>query len=202
AGSVIAALTTAGYAVVPIGITRDGRWVLESGDADALRISPAGELPEVDEGGAGLVLAPGGDLVALDPGTVPGELSSVDVVFPVLHGPWGEDGTIQGLLELADVRYVGSGVLASAVGMDKHAMKLQLLAQGLPVLPYTVISARTWESDRARAREAVASLGFPVFVKPARGGSSIGISRVDALEELDAAVELARQHDPKVLVEA
>src|SRR5690606_3402068 len=108
AGSVIAALTTAGYAVVPIGITRDGRWVLESGDADALRISPAGELPEVDEGGAGLVLAPGGDLVALDPGTVPGELSSVDVVFPVLHGPWGEDGTIQGLLELADVRYVGS----------------------------------------------------------------------------------------------
>lgn len=202
AGSVIDALTSAGYDVVPIGIARDGRWVLESRDPAALRISEQGALPEVTTDGTGLVLAPGGNLVALDAGDLPAELSEVDVVFPVLHGPWGEDGTIQGLLELADVRYVGSGVLASAVGMDKHAMKLHLMAQGLPVLPYAVITERTWETDRAAAREAVASLGFPVFVKPARGGSSIGISKVGSLEELDEAVELARQHDPKVLVEA
>jgi D-alanine-D-alanine ligase len=132
---------------------------------------------------------------------VPRTLGEVDVVFPLLHGPWGEDGTLQGLLEMSGVRYVGSGVLASAVGMDKHYMKVVLASHGLPVLPYTVITPAGWENDRAACAESVASLGYPVFVKPARGGSSIGISKVHGPDELDAAVEEARRHDPKVLVE-
>ena len=141
------------------------------------------------------------ELVVHEPSAVPRTLGEVDVVFPLLHGPWGEDGTLQGLLEMAGVRYVGSGVLASAVGMDKHYMKVVLASHGLPVLPYAVISPRDWESDRAACVESVASLGYPVFVKPARGGSSIGISKVHGPDELDAAVEEARRHDPKVLVE-
>jgi hypothetical protein len=124
------------------------------------------------------------------------------VVFPLLHGPFGEDGTIQGLLEMAGVRYVGAGVLASAVGMDKHYMKLVFQTAGLPVTPYTVVTPRQWREDKGVVREAVASLGYPVFVKPARAGSSFGISKVHDESELDDAVEEARRHDPKVLVEA
>jgi D-alanine-D-alanine ligase len=123
-------------------------------------------------------------------------------VFPLLHGPWGEDGTIQGLLEIAGVRYVGSGVLASAVGMDKEYMKVAFTAAGLPVLPYVVVRPREWERDPAVTRDAVEALGWPVFVKPARAGSSIGVSKVHSREELDPAIEYARAHDPKVLVEA
>jgi D-alanine-D-alanine ligase len=143
----------------------------------------------------------GSELVVHEPGSVPRTLGEVDAVFPLLHGPWGEDGTIQGLLEMAGVRYVGAGVLASAVGMDKHYMKIVFQSQGLPVLPYTVITTRLWETDRAACHESVDSLGYPVFVKPCRGGSSIGISKVHDSSELDAAVEEARRHDPKVLVE-
>ena len=98
-------------------------------------------------------------------------------MFPLLHGPWGEDGTIQGLFEIAGIRYVGSGVLASAVGMDKHYMKVVLAGAGLPVMPYVVIKPREWERDPAAVRESVESLGYPVFVKPARGGSSLGITQ-------------------------
>jgi D-alanine-D-alanine ligase len=123
------------------------------------------------------------------------------VVFPLLHGPWGEDGTIQGLLEMAGVRYVGAGVLASAVGMDKQYMKVILQAHGLPVLPYTVITERDWRRDQPAAVETVDSLGYPVFVKPSRGGSSIGIGKVHSRDELDAAIAEAVRHDPKVLVE-
>jgi len=123
------------------------------------------------------------------------------VVFPLLHGPWGEDGSIQGLFEMADVRYVGAGVLASAVGMDKHYMKVVFQAHGLPVLPYAVLKPREWERDRAACLESVEALTYPVFVKPARGGSSLGISRVDDGAGLVAAVEHARGYDPKVIVE-
>src|SRR5690606_27825499 len=130
------------------------------------------------------------------------ELGPVDVVFPLLHGPYGEDGTLQGMLELAGVRYVGAGVLASAVSMDKQFMKLVLSGQGLPVGPYTVIPPGEWERDRATWEETIATLGLPVFVKPARAGSSLGISRVTSLDELGAAIAVAREHDPKVLVEA
>ncbi|MGA9750084.1 MAG: D-alanine--D-alanine ligase family protein [Nocardioides sp.] len=204
AGSVLRAIDTDRYDVIPVGITHDGRWVLESGDPERLTITTGDKLPEVDPTRATVALASeshGSELVVHEPSAVPQTLGEVDVVFPLLHGPWGEDGTIQGLLEMAGVRYVGAGVLASAVGMDKHYMKIVFQAQGLPVLPYTVITPRGWETDRAACHESVDSLGYPVFVKPCRGGSSIGISKVHDASELDAAVEEARVHDPKVLVE-
>jgi D-alanine-D-alanine ligase len=204
AGSVLAAIDPERYDVVPVGITHDGRWVLESDDPERLAITSADKLPEVDPTRATVALSSeheSSELVVHEPSAVPRTLGEVDVVFPLLHGPWGEDGTIQGLLEMAGVRYVGAGVLASAVGMDKHYMKLVLQAHGLPVLPYTVITPRGWELDRAACVETVDSLGYPVFVKPARGGSSLGISKVHERDELVAAVQEARRHDPKVLVE-
>ena len=205
AGSVLQAIDTERYDVVPVGITHEGRWVLESDDPARLAITSADALPEVDGSRAQVALANdagGSQLVVHEPTSVPRTLGEVDAVFPLLHGPWGEDGTIQGLLEMAGVRYVGAGVLASAIGMDKHYMKIVFQAQGLPVLPYTVITPRQWETDRAACRESVDSLGYPVFVKPCRGGSSFGISKVHDSSELDAAVDAARCHDPKVLVEA
>jgi D-alanine-D-alanine ligase len=205
AGSVLQAIDRAKYDVVPIGIAKDGRWVLESGETDRLAISSPDRLPEVDGSLPVLSIAQDGErgaMVVHEQGQLPHALGSVDVVFPVLHGPFGEDGTIQGLLEIADVRYVGSGVLSSAVGMDKHYMKVVFEAAGLPVLPYAVLTDRDWRTDRDGCRRAVAALGFPVFVKPARGGSSIGISKVRSADELDDAVEEARRWDPKVLVEA
>jgi D-alanine-D-alanine ligase len=204
AGSVLAAIDPFRYDVVPVGITRDGRWVLESADPDRLAITSADKLPEVDSTGTQVVLS-GDDgvseLVVAERSSVPRTLGEVDAVFPLLHGPWGEDGTIQGLLEMAGVRYVGAGVLASAVGMDKHFMKVVLQAHGLPVLPYAVVTSRGWDADRAACLETVDSLGYPVFVKPARGGSSIGISKVHDRSGLAAAIEEARRHDPKVIVE-
>jgi len=201
AGSVIAALDPERYDVVPVGIARDGRWVLEDTAGGRLALGPDGELPTVT-GTTEVTLAPGQGLVVAEPGDVPDVLGEVDVVFPVMHGPWGQDGTLQGLLEMAGVRYVGAGVLASAVGTDKHFMKQVFRAAGLPVLPYVLVRPRQWERDPALVREAVAALGYPVFVKPARAGSSFGISRVDGPDGLDEAVEEARRHDPKVLVEA
>ena len=204
AASVLRAIDRNAYDVVPIGIAKDGRWVLAPDDPAALELAP-GHIPEVDGSGAGvLVPLSTGDraLRVLSPGEVPEVLGDVDVVFPVLHGPWGEDGTIQGMLDLADVRYVGSGVLASAAGMDKHYMKVVFAGHGLPVGPYAVITDRAWRADRAVALDAACSMGFPVFVKPARAGSSMGITRVASPDDLEAAIEAAREHDPKVLVEA
>ena len=201
AGSVIAALDPERYDVVPVGIAPDGRWVLESADPGRLSLGSEGELPSVT-GDREVALTPGQGLVVTEPGDVPDVLGEVDVVFPVMHGPWGQDGTLQGLLEMADVRYVGAGVLSSAVGTDKHFMKQLFLAAGLPVLPYVLARPRQWERDPAAVREAVEALGYPVFVKPARAGSSFGITRVDDPDDLDAAVEGARRFDPKVLVEA
>jgi len=204
AGSVLQAIDVERYDVLPVGITKDGRWVLESADPERLAITGGDTLPSVDDTRDAVALAHqngGSELVVHAPSAVPRTLGEVDVVFPLLHGPWGEDGTLQGLLEMAGVRYVGSGVLASAVGMDKHYMKVVLQSHGLPVLPYTVITPNGWVQDRAACVETVASLGYPVFVKPARGGSSIGISKVHGPDELEDAVEEARRHDPKVLVE-
>lgn len=201
AGSVIKALDPARYEVIPIGITTDGRWVLESAEPERLALGPAGELPEVT-GSQEVTLSPSAQVLVSEPGAVPRLLGDVDVVFPVMHGPWGQDGTLQGLLELSGVRYVGAGVLSSAVGTDKMFMKLLFAAQGLPVLPWVLVRPGTWTSDRAAISEAVASLGYPVFVKPARAGSSFGISRVDRVEDLGAAIEEAQRFDPKVLVEA
>jgi D-alanine-D-alanine ligase len=204
AGSVLQAIDTERYDVIPIGIARDGRWVLEAGDPQRLRIDGTGALPSVDDSRDGVMLARAegaAELVVQEASAPPRALGEVDVVFPLLHGPWGEDGTIQGLLEMAGVRYVGAGVLASAVGMDKAYMKIVLRDAGLPVLPAEVINTREWRDDPQGCRERVAALGFPVFAKPARGGSSIGISKVHDAGELDDAIELAQQHDPKVLLE-
>ncbi len=205
AGSVLAALDPERYDVVPVGITPEGRWVLEDGDAGRLAIGEDGALPEVD--GSRPIVAISNDAAAPTlelhaPGEPARSLGRIDVVLPLLHGPWGEDGTIQGLLEMSDLRYVGSGVLASAVGMDKHYMKIVLQAAGLPVLPYVVITPQRWAADSRSCRIEVEELGFPVFVKPCRGGSSIGISKVDSAGDLAAAVEEAQRWDPKVVVEA
>ena len=165
----------------------------------------ASSLPEVAPSAQTVTLAEiGGEhqLIVASPNEVPQELGSVDVVFPLLHGPFGEDGTIQGLLELSDTRYVGAGVLASAVGMDKHFMKVVFEAAGLQVGPYIAVTDRQWRNDPESVRKRVDLLGFPVFVKPARAGSSMGISKVDSLEGLDAAIEAAREHDPKLVIEA
>jgi D-alanine-D-alanine ligase len=208
AGGVIGALDPERYEVIPIGITPEGRWVLESGEPERLALGPAGELPSVT-GDREVVLRSSagpsehtGDLVLHEAGDVPSSLGQVDVVFPVMHGPWGQDGTLQGLLELAGVRYVGAGVLSSAVGTDKMFMKLLFSAQGLPVLPWAPGRPGEWDRDPAAVIESVAALHYPVFVKPARAGSSFGITRVDSPEGLGDAIRAAEQFDPKVLVEA
>ncbi|SBW27743.1 D-alanine--D-alanine ligase family protein [Protofrankia symbiont of Coriaria ruscifolia] len=204
AGSVLRALDRQRYDVVAVGITPDGRWVLGSDDPSALAVRDD-VLPAVDAAARPVAL-PGdptaGGLIALDPaasgqGLDTVDLGDVDVVFPLLHGPFGEDGTVQGLLEMAAVPYVGSGVFASAAAMDKQHMKTLLTAAGLDVGPYVVL--RAGQTLMAGERER---LGLPVFVKPARGGSSIGISRVDAWDDLATALKAARAADPKVLVEA
>jgi D-alanine-D-alanine ligase len=201
AGSVLAALDRDRYDVLAVGITPDGRWVLAPDDPAQLAITGR-ELPSIKDG-PGIVL-PGdptvGGIVSLEQATE--LLESVDVVFPVLHGPYGEDGTIQGLLELAGVPYVGSGVLASAAAMDKAVAKTLLRAAGLTVADAAVVRRLEWDRDATGCTERVRRLGLPVFVKPARGGSSIGISKVTDWADLPAAVEDALRHDPKVLVEA
>lgn len=201
AGSILRNLDPERFEVVAVGITPDGSWVLTDGDPDALAIANR-QLPAVSsESGTELALTAdprrAGQLVSLSPGGSE-VLASVDVVFPVLHGPYGEDGTIQGLLELAGVPYVGAGVLASAAGMDKEFTKKLLVAEGLPIGDYAVLrpSQATLDADQLER------LGLPAFIKPARGGSSIGVSRVTSWQELPAAIAHARQHDPKVIVEA
>ena len=201
AANVLQAIDRDVYDVVPVGISTSGHWVLESGDPERLSITD-GKLPEVDVTAMPVLFGANRELVVSEPGTVPSTLGEVDVVFPLLHGPWGEDGTIQGLLEMSDIRYVGSGVLSSAVGMDKHYMKVVFQAAGLEVGPYVVIRDRDWMRDAEACRTAVDELGYPVFVKPARGGSSLGISKVNSRDELDDAIVEARAHDPKVIVEA
>lgn len=204
AASVLRSIDREKYDVVPVGIARDGHWVLVADDPEPLRLMP-GQTPEVDGTGASvLVPLSTGDrsLTVLEPGQPPCALGDVDVVFPLLHGPFGEDGTLQGLLDLADVRYVGSGVTASAVMMDKAMMKVVFESAGLKVGPYVVITDREWNRDPEAALARVEPLGWPVFVKPARAGSSMGISKVDDADGLRAAVEAAREHDPKVVVEA
>jgi len=204
AGSVLKALDRDRYDVIPIGIAPDGRWVLEADDPERLAIEGPDRLPSVDADRAPVTLTrtgSGAGLVVTEPAVPPRELGDVDVVFPLLHGPWGEDGTIQGMLEMAGVRYVGAGVLASAVGMDKGYLKVVLGAAGMPVLPWITITARQWAEEPDAVRARVAGLGYPAFVKPARGGSSIGIAKAHDDVELDAAIEGALRHDPKVLIE-
>ncbi|GAA4292625.1 D-alanine--D-alanine ligase family protein [Actinokineospora soli] len=197
AASVLAHLDPERYEAVPVGITPDGRWVLGPSDPDALRISGR-TLPSVSSGTALTLPASGGELVVLEPGREGEVLSGVDVVFPVLHGAFGEDGTIQGLLEMVGLPYVGPGVLSSAAAMDKGFTKKVLAADGLPIGRYVDLPR-----DRADLTDAERDhLGLPVFVKPSRAGSSSGITKVTSWDALPAAVAHARTVDPKVLVEA
>ncbi|WP_225846450.1 D-alanine--D-alanine ligase family protein [Streptomyces sp. HPF1205] len=211
AASVLRAIDRDKYDVLPIGITTEGRWALTADAPERMAIDnrrmPSVEQVADHEGAVVLPVDPGNrEVVYNEPGSVPKALGEVDVVLPVLHGPYGEDGTLQGLLELSGVPYVGAGVLASAVSMDKEYMKRIFTSYGLAVGPYTVIRPREWERDAAAARDRVlafaAEHGWPLFVKPARAGSSYGISKVAGPGDLDAAIEEARGHDPKVIVEA
>jgi D-alanine-D-alanine ligase len=211
-GNVLRSIDRDRYEVIPIGITTGGSWLEVPDDPAKLAIT-GGELPSVEsvaKPDAHVVpWAYQGDstVVASAPGHIPHVLGDVDVVLPVLHGPFGEDGTIQGLLELVGIPYVGAGVLASAVSMDKEYMKLIFAAKGLPVGPHVVVHERDWPAtpqptaSQRRIKDQIAALGWPLFVKPARGGSSIGTSKAADETELAQAIELARQFDPKVLVE-
>jgi D-alanine-D-alanine ligase len=199
------------YLPIAILIDKEGRWALParppaiSVAADVIHAGRKG-ISEPSSREAHLVAHPGGDtLLTVDRrehGAVVSGLG-LDVVFPVLHGPYGEDGTVQGLLELANVPYVGAGVLASAVGMDKAAMKKVFAADHLPICDYEVILAREWRRDERTIMNAIATrLGFPVFVKPANLGSSVGISKARHAAELRDAVNLAAEFDRKIVVEA
>lgn len=205
AAGVLGAIDRTRFDVVPIGITRTGRWVAMPDDTDALTLRD-GVLPEVPDadGHVTLPMDTGENEALLVADRGDGSITSlgpIDVVFPLLHGPFGEDGTIQGLLELADTRYVGCGVLTSAMMMDKHWMKVAFEAEGLPVGAYEVVTDKAWRTDPAAALARIERLTFPVFVKPARAGSSFGISKVERPDGLTAAIEAAREHDPKVVVE-
>jgi D-alanine-D-alanine ligase len=206
AGSVMAALDRDRYEVVPVGITREGGWVLAD-PGQRLAIAD-GALPEVSGGTAvSLVGDPGGrGLAVLEPAEAIGTaLTEVDVVFPVLHGAYGEDGTIQGLLEMSGLPYVGSGVFASAASMDKEFTKKLLAAAGLPQGDHVVLRDATGAvcPDPAVLDQAARErLGLPVFVKPSRAGSSIGITRVTDWAQFPDAVATAAAVDPKVIVEA
>ncbi len=207
AAGVLEAIDRTRYDVVPVGITRSGQWSLVSADPSAWSLR-SDVLPEVTATEHAVVMGSavdggtGQELLIAAPGSVPQSLGGVDVVLPLLHGPFGEDGTLQGMLEMADMRYVGAGVLASAVGMDKHYMKVVFEAAGLDVGPYHVVTDRQWRTDADAAVRRAAALGFPLFVKPARAGSSMGITRVDDVDGIRAAIEAARVFDPKVIVEA
>lgn len=193
-------LIDAGFEVLPIALTPAAGMVRYDGSPSDLRAEP---FPVVDSGASEVVI-PG------DPSMrgiiVDGRIEQVDAVFPVLHGPWGEDGTIQGLLELAGLPYVGSGVLASALCMDKITLKTVLRAAGISVADWVSVDSRAWSSKRDEVLAAITELGSIVFVKPSRAGSSMGITRVelgiDGESVLEDAIETARSHDPRVIVEA
>jgi D-alanine-D-alanine ligase len=203
AASVLSAIDPERYEVVPMGIAKDGQWLVGGdplralADAAGVRLAlPPASASSDATGGRALARVPtAGGLPA-------GVAARLDVVFPVVHGPYGEDGTLQGLLELADVAYVGANVLASAVGMDKATMKAVFRAHGLPVVPHLVVREHEWAEEReAVARRVDRELGYPCFVKPSNLGSSVGISKVRRAAELADAVALALAHDRKVLVE-
>lgn len=207
AASVMAAIDRDRYEVIAIGVTQKGEWV---------RVPAKPELFEMVDG-RGAVIEAGESSVSMWAGSnvlvekqraVTGdaidarELGEVDVVFPLLHGAFGEDGTIQGTLEMSDVNYVGCGVAASAVCMDKHLTKTVLLGAGISVGRWTLITDRLWQSDRSRALAQAQTVGRDVYVKPARAGSSLGITHVEDPDLLEDAIELARKYDPRVVVEA
>ena len=212
AASVIAALRTQGHTVVPIGIARDGRWVVGGDPMRALSDEARKALPSGAVTGAKKALADRADSQSVPtsalartepPGGLPAELrQQMDAAVIMLHGPFGEDGTIQGLLELAGVPYTGAGVLASAVGMDKVMMKTVFKAHGLPIVDHVVVLRHELEKDPAgTAARVERAIGYPCFVKPSNLGSSVGISKVKEAGALPAALAEAARHDRKIVVE-
>ena len=199
AQSIMRAIDKNKYEVVPIGVTLEGRWLTHGDPLKALtggQASMAQLLQSVPAPDPGL---PHRELI---PGTETSGIPDVDVIFPVLHGTFGEDGTVQGLLELADIPYVGAGVMASAVGMDKAVMKDVLRSHGLPVVDHLVVKRVEWQADPDSVRKSVkAGIGYPCFVKPANLGSSVGISKAHSADELGAAIDEAAQYDRKLLIE-
>lgn len=207
ARSVMAALDQEKYEIYPIGITKEGRWItsgdpmaLLRGEGDHPLAALEGEEREEAAPCTALEPAPGRDLV---PGTSRGRFPDVDVVLPILHGPFGEDGTVQGLLELADLPYVGAGVLGSALGMDKIAQKQVLRANGLPVVDFVPVLRSRWQREpETILAEIEARLEYPIFIKPANLGSSVGITKAHHREELRQGLEVAARFDRRLLAEA
>ena len=197
ARSMLEAIDRDQYELVMVGISREGRWLVAE---DAQRLLEAGEVSEdglvpvaLDYMGTRELVGPARNAVG----------QAIDVIFPILHGPYGEDGTVQGLMELADVAYVGSGVLGSAVGMDKEMMKRVFKAEGLPQVEYRVLRRSWWESDRAGVLvELEDQFEYPVFVKPVNLGSSVGVSKADDGQGLEKAIDEAAQYDYKIVIEA
>ena len=201
AGGVMGAIDSSKYEVIPVGITKKGEFVPFDTDPKKLALSEG--LKTVDSKGESLRFALDGskELFAVDKSGKQSSLGVIDVVFPVLHGQFGEDGTIQGYLELAGIPYVGNGVLASAVAMDKEFSKTLFKAAGIPTPDFKVITAKQMVNDPESALEKLSELKLPVFVKPARAGSSVGITKVKSLDKLAEAVTEALTHDDKVVVE-
>jgi D-alanine-D-alanine ligase len=193
AGSIFKHIDTSRYEPVAIKIEKDGRWTLP--DQPPLALTAAEVIQHARTSAAAAQAIGGGEPAVLSALTL-------DVVFPVLHGPYGEDGTIQGLLELANLPYVGPGVLASAAGMDKAVMKVLFAARGLPLCPWHGFVRAEWDRSPSAVLEALKPLGYPIFVKPANLGSSVGISKVKSEADLLPAIQLALEFDRKVVVEA
>ncbi|MGC3993585.1 MAG: D-alanine--D-alanine ligase family protein [Propionicimonas sp.] len=203
AGGVARAIDHERFEVIGIGITDDGRWVRIPHAELASYEVVEGTLPRVasDRPEAVVLRGAEGTQIATRAGDRLADVVDVDVAFALLHGPWGEDGTIQGLFEMLGVRYVGAGVASSAIGMDKDLMKRAMAAAGLPVGPWVAITPAQWRDERQASLDRVAALAYPVFVKPARGGSSIGIVKVDDPAGLEDGIAEAQRFDPKVVVE-
>lgn len=201
AKSVMDAIDRDKYDVVPVGITKEGRWIAGGDPLKALTggsesVTPAALLGEPGDPTL-KAIEPAGDATR----TLT-DIASVDVIFPVMHGPYGEDGTMQGLLELADVPYVGAGVVGSAVGMDKVIFKAVMQSYGIPVLPYQLVQRADWEDDREAVLDRItAALDFPMFVKPANLGSSVGVSKATSRARLAEALDEAARYDRRLLVE-
>lgn len=201
ASSIIKAINKDKYSVVPIGITKEGRWISPQDSELALQ---SGKI----EGKSTVILlndSSGNALIRIDNNQrleKSSNLEKVDIIFPILHGPYGEDGTIQGLLELANIPYVGSGVAASAISMDKDFMKTIFQQRGLPILKWVTIKRKEWQKDKEKVLSLIQNnFGYPLFVKPANMGSSVGITKVHQKEELEKAIDLASSYDSKILIE-
>ncbi len=204
AGGVLEAIDRDKYDVIPVGITREGAFTLEQDKASKFAMDPA-KMPQVKDNGTRILWpqsTASRELRYLDKAGEVHSLGDVDIVFPILHGRWGEDGTIQGMLELAGLPYVGDGVLASALAMDKHFAKIVFAQAGIPIAPGFTVTEREWARDPRLVLASVEVLGWPAFIKPARAGSSVGVTKIAEPADLAAAMATALAEDDKVLVEA